>query len=154
VRQSPRRSTPRTESSFLLPTRSLPYLKFPPGLVQIRFYTRGPSLPVTPHSSAYFANKASPHLWGFHECQLLVSCVPIMTYLQQGVLVVLSILTLALSQQNDPIKQFCRRWGHATAQIDSRLYIDGGMVGSVPFSSNHTSTQDLKQRILQLSLDG
>ncbi|KNG52324.1 galactose oxidase kelch beta-propeller [Stemphylium lycopersici] len=63
-----------------------------------------------------------------------------MTYLQRGALVFLSILTLALSQQNDPIKQFCRRWGHATAQIDSRLYLDGGMVGSVPFSSNHTNT--------------
>ncbi|CAE7193115.1 hypothetical protein P3342_009357 [Pyrenophora teres f. teres] len=62
-----------------------------------------------------------------------------MAYLPKGLLVVLSLVTLSLSQQDDPISGFCRRWGHTTAQVGSRLYIDGGMVGSVPFASNRTN---------------
>ena len=62
-----------------------------------------------------------------------------MAYLRLACFVVFSLLPFARSQQDDPINSFCRRWGHATAQIDSRLYIDGGMVGSAPFTSNHTS---------------
>ncbi|USP76749.1 hypothetical protein yc1106_04023 [Curvularia clavata] len=50
-----------------------------------------------------------------------------MAYVRLSSFVVFSLLPLARSQQNDPISSFCRRWGHATAQIDSRLYIDGGM---------------------------
>ncbi|XP_014552037.1 hypothetical protein COCVIDRAFT_30500 [Bipolaris victoriae FI3] len=62
-----------------------------------------------------------------------------MAYVRLSSFVVSSLLTLALSQQDDPIKDFCRRWGHATAQIDSKLYIDGGMIASTPFQSNHTN---------------
>lgn len=44
----------------------------------------------------------------------------------------------------DPINDFCRRFGHQTAVIDSRLYIAGGYVdygGSVsPSSQNYTNT--------------
>jgi len=56
-------------------------------------------------------------------------------------LVALTFMDLARSQgaQDDPIKYFCRRWGHATAQIDSRLYIDGGNVGDVPFKANYSN---------------
>ena len=64
----------------------------------------------------------------------------IMAYIHKGVLVVLSFISLSFSQQDDPVNGFCRRWGHTTAQVGSRLYIDGGMVGSVPFTSNRTST--------------
>jgi len=56
-----------------------------------------------------------------------------------GVLVLLSLITQSSSQQDDPVKGFCRRWGHSTAQVDSRLYIDGGMIGQVPFRSNYSN---------------
>ena len=42
----------------------------------------------------------------------------------------------------DPINDFCRRFGHQTAIIDSHLYIDGGLVNWNPISqnpSNYTS---------------
>ncbi|KAF1839262.1 hypothetical protein BDW02DRAFT_585319 [Decorospora gaudefroyi] len=62
-----------------------------------------------------------------------------MAYIHRGLFVVLSLVIATSSQQDDPVKDFCRRWGHTTAQIDSRLYIDGGMIASEPFTSNHTN---------------
>lgn len=44
--------------------------------------------------------------------------------------------------QYDPLRDFCRRWGHQTAVVDDRLYIDGGFVNWKPFSAsseNYTS---------------
>lgn len=38
--------------------------------------------------------------------------------------------------QHDPLKDFCRRWGHQTAVVDDRLYIDGGLVNWKPFSAS------------------
>lgn len=40
------------------------------------------------------------------------------------------ILLSAVAQQNskDPIANFCRRYKHQTCIIDSKLYIDGGLV--------------------------
>ncbi|KAL1869078.1 hypothetical protein VTK73DRAFT_3386 [Phialemonium thermophilum] len=38
-------------------------------------------------------------------------------------------------QDRDPIKDFCRRFGHQTAVIDRKLYIDGGLVNWNPISS-------------------
>lgn len=33
-------------------------------------------------------------------------------------------------QQKDPLIDFCRRFGHQSCVIDSRLYIDGGQVST------------------------
>jgi hypothetical protein len=44
--------------------------------------------------------------------------------------------------QLDPVKNFCRRFGHQTAVIDRKLYIDGGFVNYNPLSqypTNYTS---------------
>ncbi|KAK4163993.1 hypothetical protein QBC43DRAFT_300683 [Cladorrhinum sp. PSN259] len=38
--------------------------------------------------------------------------------------------------QYDPIKDFCRRFGHQSAVVDNRLYIDGGLVNWKPFSAS------------------
>ncbi|KAK2770979.1 cell wall anchored protein [Colletotrichum kahawae] len=38
--------------------------------------------------------------------------------------------------QNDPVRDFCRRWGHQSAVVDRRLYIDGGLINYKPFSSS------------------
>ncbi|KAK5655803.1 hypothetical protein OQA88_5341 [Cercophora sp. LCS_1] len=34
----------------------------------------------------------------------------------------------------DPLRDFCRRWGHQTAVVDNRLYVDGGWVNWKPFN--------------------
>ncbi|XPS77663.1 hypothetical protein M3J09_009690 [Ascochyta lentis] len=47
---------------------------------------------------------------------------------------------IALSYQKDPIVDFCRRWAHQIAQVDGRLYIDGGMVDWNPGSTNYSNT--------------
>lgn len=44
--------------------------------------------------------------------------------------------------QLDPIRNFCRIFGHQTAVIDNRLYIDGGFINYNPISqypANYTS---------------
>lgn len=38
--------------------------------------------------------------------------------------------------QYDPLQDFCRRWGHQSAVVDRRLYIDGGLINYKPFSSS------------------
>ncbi|KAH7116643.1 hypothetical protein B0J13DRAFT_653225 [Dactylonectria estremocensis] len=37
-------------------------------------------------------------------------------------------------QQREPISNFCRRWGHQSAVVDNKLYIDGGLVTWRPSS--------------------
>lgn len=36
--------------------------------------------------------------------------------------------------QFDPIKDFCRRFGHQSAVVDNKLYVDGGLVNWKPYS--------------------
>ncbi|KAF2117870.1 hypothetical protein BDV96DRAFT_405557 [Lophiotrema nucula] len=69
----------------------------------------------------------------------------------------LSLATRSLQQSKNPLNDFCRRWGHQTAQVDGKLYIDGGLVAWNPLSANplnytntwllysdlNTSTQDI-----------
>ena len=55
----------------------------------------------------------------------------------------LSFATRSLQQSKDTLADFCRRWGHQTAQVDGKLYIDGGLVAWNPLSANplnYTST--------------
>ncbi|KAH7236542.1 hypothetical protein BKA59DRAFT_503984 [Fusarium tricinctum] len=42
--------------------------------------------------------------------------------------------------QNDPVKNFCRRWGHQSAVVDRRLYIDGGLINYEDATNNLTNT--------------
>jgi hypothetical protein len=59
------------------------------------------------------------------------------------------VTSLHLSVQHDPVKDFCRRFGHQTAVVDRKLYIDGGLVNWKPLETdpkNFTST--LYSRIL------
>ena len=52
-------------------------------------------------------------------------------------LVALSLAARSLQQQSkNPLNDFCRRWGHQTAQVDGKLYIDGGLVAWNPLSTN------------------
>jgi len=57
----------------------------------------------------------------------------------------LQVFALKVLGQRDPLKNFCRRFGHQTAVIEyqgrRRLYIDGGFVtwNVRPSSNNETS---------------
>lgn len=48
----------------------------------------------------------------------------------------LSFAAQSLQASKDPLADFCRRWGHQTAQVDGNLYIDGGLVAWNPLSTN------------------
>ena len=50
-------------------------------------------------------------------------------------LVVIAHLAALSAAQYDPLKDFCRRFGHQSAIVDNRLYIDGGFVNWKPFSA-------------------
>lgn len=39
-------------------------------------------------------------------------------------------------QQKDPLKDFCRIFGHSTTLVDHKLYIDGGLVNWSPLSAS------------------
>ena len=49
---------------------------------------------------------------------------------------IILLLVQASWQQKDPLKDFCRRFGHQTAVIDRKLYIDGGQVNWAPIAQN------------------
>jgi hypothetical protein len=52
------------------------------------------------------------------------------------------VTRLHFSIQHDPVKDFCRRFGHQTAAINRKLYIDGGLVNWKPLETdpkNYTS---------------
>lgn len=59
-----------------------------------------------------------------------------MMMLSTWLLVALSGEALA---QLDPVQNFCRRFGHQTAIIDRRLYIDGGFMNYNPLSQYPTN---------------
>lgn len=63
------------------------------------------------------------------------------------ILVFLLLLGSRLSlQQGDPVSNFCRRFGHQTAIVDDRLYIDGGFIDYSPleqYPENYTSRSPL-----------
>ncbi|KAK1850208.1 cell wall anchored protein [Colletotrichum chrysophilum] len=53
--------------------------------------------------------------------------------------------------QNDPVRDFCRRWGHQSAVVDRKLYIDGGLINYKPFSSssrNFSSCNKISDTVL------
>ncbi|PKS11951.1 hypothetical protein jhhlp_001247 [Lomentospora prolificans] len=58
-------------------------------------------------------------------------------------LLLLLLANVQLSwQQNDPVSNFCRRFGHQTAIVDDRLYIDGGFLNYNPleqYPENYTN---------------
>ena len=47
----------------------------------------------------------------------------------------LALIPLAEAQR-DPVRDFCRRWGHQSAVVDNRLFIDGGYVNWEPIGPN------------------
>lgn len=55
-------------------------------------------------------------------------------------LLILLVASLdAAAAQLDPVKNFCRRWGHQTAVVDRTLYIDGGFLNYNPLSQYPTN---------------
>ncbi|KAK6209549.1 cell wall anchored protein [Colletotrichum tabaci] len=69
----------------------------------------------------------------------------------------LSLLTAPTTAQQDPVADFCRRFGHQTAVVDDKLFIDGGLVNWNPFSSfpsNYTNTWLLYQDLSTTASSG
>ncbi|KAE8155254.1 hypothetical protein BDV25DRAFT_146397 [Aspergillus avenaceus] len=61
----------------------------------------------------------------------------------RNLLVFLWLVGLSIQQEEDLLKNFCRIFGHQTAVIDRKLYIDGGLVNYNPLSQhplNYTHT--------------
>ncbi|KAF2437289.1 hypothetical protein P171DRAFT_437884 [Karstenula rhodostoma CBS 690.94] len=58
-----------------------------------------------------------------------------MASIRLSLLVAFAFVSRSL-QAKDPISDFCRRWGHQTAHVDEKLYIDGGQVAWNPISTN------------------
>ncbi|KAK3334200.1 hypothetical protein B0T19DRAFT_354427 [Cercophora scortea] len=50
-------------------------------------------------------------------------------------LLLLFFLVTSTAGQYNPTKDFCRRFGHQAAVVDSRVYVDGGFVNWKPFSA-------------------
>ncbi|EAA29845.2 hypothetical protein NCU09171 [Neurospora crassa OR74A] len=44
--------------------------------------------------------------------------------------------------QFDPIKDFCRRFGHQSAVVDDKLYVDGGLVNWKPYSETSANVSN------------
>ncbi|KAF6820519.1 cell wall anchored protein [Colletotrichum sojae] len=71
---------------------------------------------------------------------------------------VLSLLAASVTAQQDPVNNFCRRFGHQTAVVDNKLFIDGGFVNYnfVEDPSNYTNRnllyQDLSQNAVNVQM--
>lgn len=48
----------------------------------------------------------------------------------------LSLVAPSYQDQKDPLRDFCRRFGHATARIDQHLFVDGGLLNWTPLDQN------------------
>ena len=64
-----------------------------------------------------------------------------------NILIISALFALqALAQPpKDPLKGFCRRYGHQTAVIDRKLYIDGGWLYANPLPQNPIPTMSKAQ---------
>lgn len=71
-------------------------------------------------------------------------------------LLLLGILIEVSLAQFDPIKDFCRRFGHQSAVVDDKLYVDGGLVNWKPYSetSANISNQFLLYSDLKHETEG
>ncbi|ORY69535.1 uncharacterized protein BCR38DRAFT_332031 [Pseudomassariella vexata] len=56
-----------------------------------------------------------------------------------SVITLLCLLTGTATGEKDQVTNFCRRFGHSTALIDRKLYIDGGFINYDPLPSNPTN---------------
>lgn len=51
-----------------------------------------------------------------------------------------------LWDRKDPVKDFCRRWGHATVVVDGQLFVNGGKILYNPITDNkHNRTSKISQ---------
>jgi hypothetical protein len=66
----------------------------------------------------------------------------VMSLVRLCLVVALGFAASSLQQSKNPLNNdFCRRWGHQTAQVDGKLFIDGGLVASNPLTANaHNET--------------
>ena len=89
-------------------------------------------------SDAMPFSAACPGTVGRSRWTRRVPCLSRLTPLCVSLLFILCFLDVSLAQP-DPVKDFCRRFGHQTAVIDRKLYIDGGFMNYNPLSQYPTN---------------
>ncbi|KAH8195754.1 hypothetical protein TruAng_010082 [Truncatella angustata] len=66
-------------------------------------------------------------------------CSATTSHLLGALFVLVFLFSVPSLAQRDPVTNFCRRFGHQTAVIDRKLYIDGGFINYAPLPSNPTN---------------
>lgn len=74
-----------------------------------------------------------------HLCSISTMYSPNFPRTFPSVLLLAWLLLGTSFAQNDPVKNFCRRWGHQSAVVDRKLYIDGGLINYEDATNNLTS---------------
>jgi hypothetical protein len=74
------------------------------------------------------------HISAFYCCSH--QWFPIMFSFLELTSVLFLLVRVSYQDQKDPLNDFCRRFGHAPAVIDKRLFIDGGLLNWNPISQN------------------
>jgi hypothetical protein len=72
----------------------------------------------------------------------------IMAYALFCLVVTLVFAAQSLQDTKDPVNDFCRRFGHQTAVIDRKLYIDGGLIQWNPISQNPLNYTSMRREFL------
>lgn len=68
-----------------------------------------------------------------------------------GLSALLSYLSLSLQQASDvEVQNLCRRWGHQTCVIDSRLYLDGGRISPGPDFESNIKQSSIMESVLEI----
>lgn len=63
-------------------------------------------------------------------------------FILAGYLLFLCLVGLGFAQDiDDPVEKFCRRFGHQTALIDRKLYIDGGIINYNPLTDSESTNR-------------
>jgi len=95
-------------------------------------------------------------LYGVRSLSIHTVVAPVVWLDMHSFLAQFSLLVLfaELSSQKDPVNDICRRFGHQSAVIDRKLYIDGGFVNWNTIAANplnYTSKQAFFISILHFS---
>jgi hypothetical protein len=85
------------------------------------------------------AYASSPFWWKPSVTTILVNRFPRLNNESSMMLSLYAVLVVLVEfswSQKDPLNDFCRRFGHQTAVVDQKLFIDGGLIDWNPIAQN------------------
>jgi len=85
------------------------------------------------------AYASSPFWWKSRVTTILVNRFPRLNNESSMMLSLYAVLVVLVEfswSQKDPLNDFCRRFGHQTAVVDQKLFIDGGLIDWNPIAQN------------------